>query len=206
MFLISVVVALGALIELTSLLRGQASRQPQRVNLAPPVLPPNLARDPFINTPPKPAPLIKPRPSVRGEAAIAAVAIGAYLAVFGVSLFGGGNTPDLLNVRGSQDTSQALAAEVLSAQTTSTAFAEPAIPPSPPEAAEPQATPAEATAVEAAPEPEPEPEPPAQHILRTGETLTSVAALYGVTVYDLATANALTTDRVLAGQVLKIPR
>jgi peptidoglycan DL-endopeptidase LytE len=43
------------------------------------------------------------------------------------------------------------------------------------------------------------------HIVQTGETLFGIARRYGVTVGDLKTLNALTTDNLQAGQSLPIP-
>jgi LysM repeat protein len=161
-------------------------------------MPPNLARDPFLGAPPKPAPIVAPRPSVRGEALLATIAIGAYVAVFGMSLLGGENTPDLLSIRGGGST-RALTADVLSIQVIPTPTASPVEEAMPPGSEVAQDQPV------LEPTPAPEPPRPARHVLRSGETLISVAALYGVTAYDLAAANGLTTDRILAGQVLKIP-
>jgi LysM repeat protein len=164
-----------------------------------PVLPPNLARDPFIAAAPKPAPIVAPRPSVKGEALIAGLAIGAYIAVFGASVFGGNNVPDLLSIRSDGNNSPALAADVLGAQEAPPASAVAIVDAVPTETAAPEPAPTEV------PTPEPMPERPTQHTLRSGETLTSVAALYGLTAYDLTVANGLASDRVLAGQVLRIP-
>ena len=200
-FLLSLLVAASVALELAaSRLRG--AKPPADVSLdldTTQVLPPNLARDPFIAAVPKPTPIVAPRPSVKGEAMIALLAIGAYIAVFGMSVFGGSNVPDLLSVRGNADSSRALAADVLGAQEAPPASAVAVVDATPTETPEPEPTPSEV------PTPEPTPERPTQHTLRSGETLTSVAALYGLTVYDLAVANGLTSDRVLAGQVLKIP-
>lgn len=47
---------------------------------------------------------------------------------------------------------------------------------------------------------------PKEHIVNPGESLTSIAALYGISVAQLAAANGLgTNDFVFAGQVLVIP-
>jgi peptidoglycan DL-endopeptidase LytE len=43
------------------------------------------------------------------------------------------------------------------------------------------------------------------HTVQAGETLFSIARRYGVTVNDLKTLNALTTDNLQAGQSLRIP-
>lgn len=43
------------------------------------------------------------------------------------------------------------------------------------------------------------------HAVKSGETLTSIATRYGVTVRALRTANHLTTDRIVVGQKLTIP-
>jgi LysM repeat protein len=42
--------------------------------------------------------------------------------------------------------------------------------------------------------------------LQRGETLTSVAGLYGVSIQEIAAANHLTTDLIYAGQTLLIPQ
>ena len=192
-------VAIAALIEIRRLLRGRV----QFPTAAPVedtylrVLPPSLARDPFLNSGPKPPAIVAPRPNVRGEAATAILAVGAYVAVFAMSAFGGDQTPDLLSIRanGSDDWPPAFAADVLSAQSAT--------------AATETVTPSAAFAPEPSPMPEPtpetEPERPTQHILLSGETLISVAALYGTTAFDLATTNGLTGDLIYAGQVLRIP-
>jgi LysM repeat protein len=43
------------------------------------------------------------------------------------------------------------------------------------------------------------------HIVKAGETLTRIAKQHGVTVKALRSANALKTDRLVAGQKLKVP-
>lgn len=43
------------------------------------------------------------------------------------------------------------------------------------------------------------------HTVKSGETLTSIAARYGVTIRALRSANHLTTDRIVVGQKLTIP-
>lgn len=43
------------------------------------------------------------------------------------------------------------------------------------------------------------------HVIRAGETLSSIARLYGTTVHALQAANGLTSDRIYAGTVLYIP-
>ena len=195
-------VAIAALIEIRRLLRGRV-----QFPIAAPVedtylrvLPPNLARDPLLNSAPKPPAIVAPRPNVRGEAAIAVLAVGAYVAVFAMSALGGDHAPDLLSIRANGGRSPAPAfADVLGAQST----------------AAPEITDTVAPALAFAPQPvptsTPEPAPeaaterPTQHVLRSGETLISVAALYGTTAFDLATTNGLTGDLIYAGQVLRIP-
>jgi N-acetylmuramoyl-L-alanine amidase len=44
-----------------------------------------------------------------------------------------------------------------------------------------------------------------RHIIRSGETLSVIADRYRTSVADLRAANALSTDRIFAGQVLQIP-
>ena len=197
-------VGIAALIEVSRRLRATAPTDPASVPAQEayvPVLPPNLARDPFLSANPKPPAIVAPRPNVRGEAVIALLAVGAYLAVFAMSAFGGDQAPDLLSIRanGGGKPAPALAADVLSAQST----AAPVVT----ESVAPSAAPVMETAPPSLPEPTPEatPAPATQHVLRSGETLISVAALYGTTAYDLATANGLTGDLIYAGQVLKIP-
>jgi LysM repeat protein len=200
----SLLLGIAALIEVSRRLRAtaptaQASVPPQDAYV--PVLPPNLARDPFLSTPPQPPAIVAPRPNVRGEAFIAMLAVGAYVAVFAMSAFGGDQAPDLLSIRanGGSNPAPAFAADVLSAQSTAAPVAT--------ETVAPSAAPVVDPAPPSRPEPAPEatPAPPNQHVLRSGETLISVAALYGTTAYDLATANGLTGDLIYAGQVLKIP-
>jgi LysM repeat protein len=43
------------------------------------------------------------------------------------------------------------------------------------------------------------------HLVRSGDTLSSIAALYGTTVSDLKRANGLTSDTILVGQTLAVP-
>lgn len=197
-------VAIAALIEVPRLLRARALTSPAPT---PPeqtyarVLPPNLARDPFLSATPKPPAIVAPRPNVRSEAAIAMLAVGAYVAVFALSAFGGDQAPDLLSIRanGGSNPAPAFAADVLSAQSTAAPVATETVAP----AAAPVPEPIPASMPE--PTPEAASERPTQHVLRSGETLISVAALYGTTASDLAAANALTGDLIYAGQVLKIP-
>ncbi|HEX5141653.1 MAG TPA: LysM peptidoglycan-binding domain-containing protein, partial [Dehalococcoidia bacterium] len=59
---------------------------------------------------------------------------------------------------------------------------------------------------EPTPPPEPTPAGPLTHVLQRGETLTSVAGLYGVSIQEIASANRLTTDLIYAGQTLLIPQ
>jgi LysM repeat protein len=199
----SLLLGIAALIEVSRRLRAtaptaQASVPPQDAYV--PVLPPNLARDPFLSATPKPPAIVAPRPNVRGEAFIAMLAVGAYVAVFAMSAFGGDQAPDLLSIRGnSSSQAPAFAADVLSVQSTASPVATGTVAPS----AAPVVDPAPPSLP--APTPEATPEAPTQHVLRSGETLISVAALYGTTAYDLATANGLTGDLIYAGQVLKIP-
>lgn len=47
---------------------------------------------------------------------------------------------------------------------------------------------------------------PVRHRVASGETLTGIARRYGVTLEALRSANRLTSDRILAGQELVIPR
>lgn len=54
----------------------------------------------------------------------------------------------------------------------------------------------------------PEPEPTRgvfQHTVSAGETLSSIAGLYGVPVQQLRVLNNLTDDSIFAGQILRIP-
>lgn len=46
---------------------------------------------------------------------------------------------------------------------------------------------------------------PATHVVKKGETLSKIAAKYGVTISALKTANGLKNDNINAGQKLKIP-
>lgn len=57
--------------------------------------------------------------------------------------------------------------------------------------------------------PPPSPPPPAtgnEHIVQKGETLTSIAKNYGVTIAELRKANSLTSDTLKVGQKLVIPK
>lgn len=47
--------------------------------------------------------------------------------------------------------------------------------------------------------------PSSEHTIQSGETLSEIALLYSVTLANLRAANNLSSDRILAGQVLKIP-
>jgi len=197
-------VAIAALIEVPRLLRGSTLKAPAPVpnpveDKYLPVLPPNLARDPFLSATPKPPATVAPRPNVRSEAAIAMLAVGAYVAVFAMSAFGGDQAPDLLSIRanGGSNPAPAFAVDILSAQTTATPVVTETVAPSAAFAPEPTPPPL--------PEPTPEPERPTQHVLRSGETLISVAALYGTTASALAAANGLSGDLIYAGQALSIP-
>jgi len=100
---------------------------------------------------------------------------------------------------GGSNPAPAFAADILSAQTTATPVVIETVAPA--AAFAPEPTPP------SLPEPAPEPEAarPTQHVLRSGETLISVAALYGTTAKDLAAANNLSGDLIYAGQVLSIP-
>jgi LysM repeat protein len=200
----SLVVAIAAAIELTRRRVPDAILSPHP-DLDTAVLPPNLARDPFLAAAPNPAPIVAPRPSVKVEAFVAVIAVSAYIAVFGMSLFGGNDLPDLLSIRAGGSSSSAFAADVLGAQTTPSAVAAAFVDSAPPVTATPDPAPTDAPALAAEPEPEPADEAPMQHTLRSGETLTSVAALYGTTASDLAAANDLTGSLIYAGQVLEIP-
>jgi LysM repeat protein len=204
LILAGLLVLIAALVEASQRLRAQAPTVPAPFPAEEayvPVLPPNLARDPFLSATPKPPAIVGPRPNVRGEAVMALLAVGAYLAVFAMSAFGGEKAPDLLSIRanGGSNPAPSFAADVLSTQST--------VAPAVTETMTPPAAPV----VDPAPPSQPEPAheatqaPPNQHVLRSGETLISVAALYGTTAYDLATANGLTGDLIYAGQVLKIP-
>lgn len=56
-------------------------------------------------------------------------------------------------------------------------------------------------------QPAPVPSTPGTHVIKQGETLASIAALYGVSPSTLAAANGITNvNLVYAGQVLKIPQ
>ena len=56
--------------------------------------------------------------------------------------------------------------------------------------------------------PQPEVDPPAEsrtHRVARGETLAGLARAYGVSIEDLRRANGIRGDRILVGQVLRIP-
>ena len=44
-----------------------------------------------------------------------------------------------------------------------------------------------------------------RHIIQPGDSLSEVAALYGISTKSLRLANALASDRIKVGQVLTIP-
>lgn len=50
-----------------------------------------------------------------------------------------------------------------------------------------------------------EPIQPSEHTIRSGETLSEIAKLYRVSVASIRKANDLNGDRILVGQILKIP-
>ena len=48
--------------------------------------------------------------------------------------------------------------------------------------------------------------PPGVYVVKPGDTLTRIARAHGWTVQDLKTANHLKSDRIFAGEKLKLPR
>ena len=79
---------------------------------------------------------------------------------------------------------------------TATTSIEPAKPP-----AEPTAEPPKAESV-----PKAEPVPGAKHVVAKGETLTSIAKHYNITIADLKNANKIDNERKLQiGQILSVP-
>jgi LysM repeat protein len=148
------------------------------------------------------------RRGAKGEVALAAIAVGAYIAVFGVS-FAGGDAPDLLHLRSSQTIGGPVVSEVLAANQTSAVSAAGEAP-APFPTVDSTGTLSSKLTILPTPAPTPSPEPapagPITHVLQRGETLTSLAALYGVSIQEIASANHLTTDLIYAGQSLLIPQ
>lgn len=67
------------------------------------------------------------------------------------------------------------------------------------------ATPAKKTTPEKKSTPEKKPSATTSHTVKKGETLSKIAATYGVTVAAIKSANGMTSDRLQAGQKIKIP-
>ena len=73
--------------------------------------------------------------------------------------------------------------------------------------AQPHASAPPATSATLTPEPEVEPEPAAQtHRVSRGETLAGISRAYGVSIAELQRVNGIRGDKILVGQVLRIPR
>jgi LysM repeat protein len=148
------------------------------------------------------------RRSAKVEVLLALIVAGAYAGVFGAS-YAGGDAPDLLHLRSYGPAADAAVSEVLAVNQTSaiaTAGDAPAPYPTVDPAGAMSSEPASEPAPLPAPSPEPTPAGPPTHVLQRGETLTSVAGLYGVSIQEIAAANHLTTDLIYAGQTLLIPR
>lgn len=130
-----------------------------------------------------------------------------YAAVLGMSLLGGDSVPDPLDLRSpaSKDRLPGRAAAVVVRIESVMPLANGAAAAEAPAGAAAGPSAASLPATPAPPAASPALERSAQHVVQDGETLTSIAALYGADIEQIMRLNGRATDLIFAGEPLVVP-